>query len=279
MKKRRIIWAARIVIWAAVLWVLWANTALQITEYSVSAGDLPEAFDGFRIVQISDLHNAEFGENNEKLLKMIMEAEPDIIVLTGDLVDSNRTDIDIALRFTEEAVMIAPTYYVSGNHESRIGEYETLKTGMEAAGVVILENESVTLEREGESIALMGVMDPAFRTGYLAGDERATMASQLEELESEGYTILLSHRPELFDAYVQVGVSLVFSGHAHGGQFRLPFIGGLFAPGQGWFPEYDAGIFTDGDTTMVVSRGLGASSFPLRFNNRPEIVIVTLEST
>ena len=279
MKKRRIIWTARIVIWAAVLWVLWANTALQKTEYSVSAEELPAGFDGFRILQISDLHNAEFGTNNEKLLKMIEKAEPDIIVLTGDLVDSNRTDIDIAIRFTEEAVKLAPTYYVCGNHESRIGEYEALKTGMDAAGVVILENETVMLEREGDRITLMGVVDPTFGAGYLTGDERTIMATQLVELETDDYTILLSHRPELFTLYAAAEIDLVFSGHAHGGQFRLPFIGGLFAPGQGWLPEYDAGTFTEGNTTMVVSRGLGASSFPLRFNNRPEIVVVTLEST
>lgn len=279
MKKRRIIWTARIAIWVAVLWVLWANTALQITEYSVPSGELPDAFDGFRIVQISDLHNAEFGRNNEKLVHKIAGAKPDIILLTGDLVDANRTDIDIAIRFAQEAVKVAPTYYVCGNHESRIGEYEDLKSGLAATGVIILENETVTLEREGEYITLMGVMDPAFRTGYLAGDERSTMASQLVELETEGYTVLLSHRPELFNMYVGVGVELVFSGHAHGGQFRLPLVGGLFAPGQGWLPEYDAGTFTGGNTTMVVSRGLGASAFPLRFNNRPEIVVVTLKTT
>lgn len=279
MNKRRFRWTVRIVFLCAVLWILWANRALEVTEYTVRDGEIPASFDGFRIVQISDLHNASFGENNEKLLKMMTEAAPDIILLTGDLVDSRNTDIDVGIRFGGDAAKIAPTYYVSGNHESRLSEYGELKAGLEAAGVVVLENETLTLDREGETVTLMGVTDPSFSTGYLAGGESAVMEENLSRLDWEGYGILLSHRPELFDAYAEAGVDLVFSGHAHGGQFRFPFIGGLFAPGQGWLPEYDAGTFLSGETTMVVSRGLGASAFPLRFNNRPEIVVMTLEST
>lgn len=279
MKKRRLLWAVRIVLLCAAVWVLWANRALEVTEYRVQDGQIPASFDGFRIVQISDLHNASFGEDNEKLLKQIAEAAPDIIVITGDLVDSNRTDIDVGIRFGADAAKIAPTYYVNGNHESRLEEYERLITGLEEAGVAVLENEALTLERAGETVTLMGVSDPGFSTDYLAGGESAVMEENLSRLSWEGYSILLSHRPELFEAYVDAGINLVFSGHVHGGQFRLPFVGGLFAPGQGWFPEYDAGTFAEGDTTMVISRGLGASSFPIRFNNRPEIVVMTLEST
>lgn len=260
-------------------WVLWANTALTMSHYTVTDPEIPDAFDDFRILQISDLHNASFGENNEKLLQMMAEAAPDIIVLTGDLVDSRNTDIDIGIRFAEAAAQIAPTYYVSGNHEARIREYGTLKAGLKAAGVVLLENEQLTLERKGEQIILMGVDDPSFGAAYLLGSEASVVASELDKLKSDGYTVLLSHRPELFRIYTEYGINLVFTGHAHGGQFRLPFVGGLVAPGQGFFPEYDAGLFTQQDTNMVVSRGLGNSIIPLRFNNRPEIVIVTLKST
>ena len=124
----------------------------------------------------------------------------------------------------------------------------------------------------------MGIGDPSFQEDYLFGDSEsvARQAIERQQNESDGYTILLSHRPELFDLYVDTGMDLVFSGHAHGGQFRLPFLGGLVAPNQGFFPRYDAGRFTNENTTMIVSRGVGNSIFPIRFNNRPEIVLVTL---
>ena len=205
---------------------------------------------------------------------------PDIIVITGDLVDSRNTDIEIALEFARQAIKISLVYYITGNHEARISEYEELKMGLEEAGVIVLENEKVTMEREGESLTMIGLDDPSFREDYLFGDAVSVTQSALTELhnESDGYTILLAHRPELFDTYVDVGVDLVFSGHAHGGQFRLPFIGGLFAPNQGLFPEYDSGLYTEGITNMLVSRGVGNSLIPLRINNRPEIIVVEFQS-
>ena len=159
-------------------------------------------------------------------------------------------------------------------------EYEDLKMGLAEAGVVILENQKVQITREGESITLMGIADPSFQDDYLFGDSESVTRQAIEhqQNESDGYTILLSHRPELFDLYVDTGMDLVFSGHAHGGQFRLPFVGGLVAPNQGFFPKYDAGEFTEENTTMIVSRGVGNSIIPIRFNNRPEIVLVTLRN-
>jgi len=177
-------------------------------------------------------------------------------------------------------VDIAPVYYVTGNHEARISEYGKLKTALEITGVTVLENERTVLEKDGDTITLLGIDDPSFTADYLTGDSAAVVKNTLDDLVTEGvgYTVLLSHRPELFDVYAESGVNLVFSGHAHGGQIRLPFIGGLAAPNQGLFPKYDAGLFTEGDTNMVVSRGLGNSLFPFRVNNRPEIVVVQLTS-
>ena len=256
-------------------WVLWSNKTLELNTYTVKSAGLPNTFDGFRIAHISDLHNAEFGEGNEKLLSMLREANPDIIAITGDLIDSRRTDISAALSF----VRIAPCYYVPGNHEARIGDYDVLRASLMELGVVVLQNESTELELSGEVITIAGVIDPSFETDYLLGDGDAVMRGYLQTLTTEDrYTVLLSHRPELMKAYVDHGMDLVLSGHAHGGQFRLPFIGGVIAPNQGFFPEYDAGLFTEGNTHMIVSRGIGNSAVPLRFYNRPEVILVVLET-
>lgn len=263
-----------------IAWVAWGNTALVTTELSVKSGKLPAAFDGFRIVQVSDLHNASFGEGNAELLERVEQAQPDCIALTGDLVDSRHTDVDAALSFAREAAKIAPTYYVTGNHEARLEEWEKLLTGLEEVGVTILQNESILLEREGQSIAFSGVEDPSFHDDPLLHDTEGIWERNLESLSPEEgrYTILLSHRPEYFAFYEKLGFDLVLAGHAHGGQFRLPGIGGLWAPGQGLFPEYDAGLYQQGGTAMAVSRGLGNSLFPFRVNNRPEIVAITLQA-
>ena len=262
-----------------IVWTAWGNTALELNTYTISSRKLPDAFDGYRIAQVSDLHNAEFGDRNQRLLEMLREAEPDMIAITGDLIDSRKTNIAVALAFAEEAVKFAPCYYVSGNHEARVSEYQDLKTGLEAAGVTVLDDAQVKIEVSGESITVIGVNDPSFHADYLASDA-TVMDRKLSELSSEdaGFTILLSHRPELFDTYVAHNIDLVLTGHAHGGQLRLPLIGGLIAPNQGLFPKYDDGLYSKGNKNMIVSRGLGNSIIPFRFNNRPEVVLIELKS-
>ena len=276
--KKTVLIVSVLVILCLGIWTLWGNIALEVNEYEIVSDRIPEAFAGFRIAQVSDLHNKDFGEGYGQLLTLLSEINPDIIVVTGDLIDSRQTDLDVALEFAWQAGKIARVYYVSGNHEARVPEYEDLKTGLVKAGVVILENQKVEITREGESITLMGIDDPSFQEDYLFGDSKSVARQAIENLqnESDGYTILLSHRPELFDLYVETEMDLVFSGHAHGGQFRLPFVGGLVAPNQGFFPKYDAGLFFEGSTNMIVSRGVGNSIIPIRFNNRPEIIVATL---
>ncbi len=265
---------------ALILWTVWGNTALQLNTYTITSKSLPKAFDGYRIAHISDLHNTELGDDNKKLLALLRDAEPDMIAVTGDLIDSSKTDVETALEFARAAVKIAPCYYVTGNHEAWTSEYKRLKEGLVQAGVTVLEDERVELEREGEHIALLGVDDPAVQSNYMTPDS-AVITAVLDTLlpgENSGkYTILLSHRPELFEAYISNNIDLVLSGHAHGGQFRLPLVGGLAAPDQGLFPKYDAGIYTEGSTNMVVSRGIGNSIIPLRFNNRPEVILIELQ--
>ena len=281
-KKKKFIFLAVVaaVLITLVIWIAWGNTALDLNTYTVTSSRLPESFDGYRIAHVSDLHNAEMGEDNEKLLAMLREADPDMIAITGDLIDSRNTNVEIALQFAQEAMKIAPCYYVSGNHEARVNEYEELKTGLISAGVIILEDAQTEISIEGETITLIGINDPSFQTDYLFGDAETVMSSKLSELhtDGDGFTILLSHRPELFDTYTDHNIDLVLSGHAHGGQFRLPFIGGVVAPNQGLFPEYDAGIYTDGNTNMLVSRGVGNSILPFRINNRPEVILIELQT-
>ena len=281
-KKKKFIFLAVVaaVLITLVIWIAWGNTALELNTYTVTSARLPESFDGYRIAHVSDLRNAEMGEDNEKLLAMLREVDPDMIAITGDIIDSRNTNVEIALQFAQEAVKIAPCYYVSGNHEARVNEYEELKNGLISAGVIILEDAQTEISIEGQTITLIGVNDPSFQTDYLFGDSETVMNSKLTELYTDGeaFTILLSHRPELFDAYAEHDVDLVLSGHAHGGQFRLPFIGGVVAPNQGLFPEYDAGVYTDGNTNMLVSRGVGNSILPFRINNRPEVILIELQA-
>lgn len=218
-------------------------------------------------------------QGNEKLLKIIEAAKPDIIAVTGDIVDSRRTNTEIALKFLEKALSIAPVYYVTGNHEFRIDNTESFLDEIKSLGVAILENERIILNKENQKISLCGIHDPYVSSGYPLGDETPAVSRSLEDLQSsDAFTVLLSHRPEFFDIYAEHGFNLVLSGHAHGGQFRFPFVGGFIAPGQGLFPEYDSGLYKKDDTSMIVSRGLGNSIIPLRLFNRPEIVTIVLSA-
>ena len=248
-------------------WLLWGNTALEVNTWVIGNDKIPAAFDGFRIAQVSDLHNAGFWQDVVEELRQI---QPDIIVLTGDLIDSGKTDVDAALAFAGQAAQIAPCYFVSGNHEAwSPGHWEKLREGLKQSGIVLLENERVSLGRDGEHLTMLGLSDPAF------GGDHARILGELAA--GEGYRILLSHRPERMKLYAEAGVDLVFSGHAHGGQFRIPFLGGVIAPDQGLFPEYDSGLYEQDGTAMLVSRGIGNSIIPLRICNRPEILVAQLK--
>ena len=281
MKKsgcKKWIWlvALALILAALVGWITWENTALECNTYIVENEKLPQAFDGYRIAQISDLHNDEMGKNNEKLLAMLRQAQPDMIAITGDLIDYYHTEVEISVAFVKEAVKIAPCYFVTGNHEARVAEYNDFRKEIESLGVCVLSDATKALEKDGQTILLMGVDDPYF----ISKDEKGVLKKKLRWLvgEDDPYTVLLSHRPSSFALYVESGVDLVLAGHLHGGQFRIPFLGGLFTPSTGFFPEYDAGLYTQGETSMVVSRGIGNSIFPFRINNRPELVLIELQA-
>ncbi len=272
IKSNRIIALLAFALIVLIAWVVWSNLSIEVNGYTVESSLLPQAFDGFRIAHISDLHNAQFGKNNSVLIKKLRESKPDIIAITGDSVDSRHTNFEITLNFIEQAMDIAPCYFVVGNHESRFEEeeYQSFENRLIDFGVIVLHNEAVNIERGGEKINICGVDDPMF-------DENFSENLKNCAVENE-FTILLSHRPESFAEYVENGYNLVLSGHGHGGQVRIPFFGGLYVPGQGFFPEFDAGIYTDGNTNMIVSRGIGNSVIPIRINNSPEVIIIDLKS-
>lgn len=262
-----------ILIAALIAWAAIDSRNIDVTRFTVSGA--PEAFSGFKIAQISDLHNAEFGTDNQKLIDILISEAPDAIVITGDLIDARRTNTEIAESFARRCMEIADCYYVPGNHEARLGDtYDAFESALIADGVNVLRNGSVRIRKEMDAIHIIGVDDPAFAK---ASDAITNLDAALEALSSDDFTILLAHRPELIDEYSKWGIDLVLSGHAHGGQIRLPGIGGLYAPGQGFFPRYTSGNYMVGDTEMIVSRGIGNSAFPLRVNDRPEVVIVTLK--
>lgn len=251
------------------VFLYWQDNGLMLTELEYE-GDVPSAFDGYRILQVADLQNKTFGQAQKPLLRRIEDAAPDMIAITGDLLDRNRTDVESAVFFVREAKKIAPVYFVSGNHEHQSGEWEALEEKLLQEGVTIMDNGKSIITRDGETLTLMGLADKSVNP-YFRQVLHTLMAGE------DGMTILLSHRPELLEAYAEEGVSLVLAGHAHGGQIRLPGIGGLFAPHQGFFPQYTSGMYQKGGTAMAVSRGLGNSTFPIRFCNRPELVLVTLK--
>jgi predicted MPP superfamily phosphohydrolase len=260
---------------ALVWWILWANKALKLNKVSVSAPC------ELKIAHISAFHNAKLKNNNADLVALIKDAKPDIIAITGDLVDSRHTDVDVSIDLVRELVKIAPCYYVPGNHESRIeNEYNTLKQALTDFGVTILCDSKTTLEKNGQTFTVIGIEDPMFVIEKDSVESTCeVIRGKLEPLskENEGYTILLSHRPEAFEEYVSAGVDLALTGHAHGGQMQIPFVGGLIAPNQGFFPKYSEGVHQKDKTSMVISRGIGNSLCPLRVNNRPEVILIELK--
>ncbi len=261
------------------VFLYWGNNSIVITKSEYTSTKLPKEFDQFVIAQISDLHNKKFGNNQNILLEKLKRTSPDVILVTGDLIDSRRFNLNTALDFINGAIQIAPIYYVSGNHEARSNQYTVIKNALINASVNVLDNDLAKLTIGSSSIHLLGLMDPYFYATNQINEKDSTYTQLLEQWShNEGFQILLSHRPELFELYAAYNIDMVFSGHAHGGQVRLPFLGGLIAPNQGVLPKYTSGRYDEENTSMYVSRGLGNSIIPLRIFNRPEIVVITLKS-
>lgn len=247
---------------------------LEISRYEVASQKLPESFDGFKIVQLSDLHGAEFGEDGMELVDKVGSLEPDMIALTGDFV-TDEGDLAAVKKLAGRLTELCPVYFISGNHEFGSGLAVKVRNILEGAGVKYLSNEYLTISRGDDEILLGGVEDPLAYADMLSPDE---LAQKMNDAAPDAFKILLGHRNYWMTEYPELPVDLIFCGHAHGGLIRIPGVGGLIGTDRRLFPDFDAGQFNNGRYTLIVSRGLGNSVSIPRIFNRPEIVCVELSS-
>lgn len=281
MKKRKSIW--KVLLAVIILGIIGyatykGNTTVGTSHYEVVSDQLPASFDTYTIVQLSDVHDSLFGENHADVVGEVKAVSPQAIFLTGDFIDRNRYNLDQSILLVKELQGIAPIYYVTGNHEVSTNDTKRIMEALRELDVhVLLDEAEIITSAENESIAIGGIQDPL---SSRLEDEEATTASihsAFEAVPSDMFKILLAHRPEQLDVYVEHKIDVIFSGHAHGGQFRIPGIGGLISPGQGFFPKLTSGIYEKEGSQLAVSRGLGNSIMPIRLFNQPEIVVVTLK--
>lgn len=272
--------------------------AIRVTYYEIDNPKIPRSFDGIKVLHVSDLQSEYFGKEQRNILSRAKAIEPDFIVITGDLADRNHTDIKASLCAAKGLAEIADTYYVNGNHEMRLSEENRneLYAGLQQLGVSMLLGEGTLIYKGDECIGLCGMAEDVV---YASKEEyhehfSETDTRQIQEAaeklshgswrditvgNGEFFQILLTHEPQYVDIYDKPEFDLIFAGHAHGGQVRLPFIKGVFSPGQGFWPKYTAGVYQKQWSKMVVSRGLGNSTCPIRVFNRPELVVVTLKKS
>lgn len=276
-RRRRIVIPILLVLAAiAAALLLLSKYGLSVTRLSLEFENLPRGFDGFKIVQLSDLHGSEFGQDNARLIEAVEKEEPDIIALTGDFLDEGKAGRELPAlgALVAELIKLAPVYFVSGNHDWASGAASELFETLTAAGVVCLRNDFVYLERGGDVLVLGGVDDPNGPADMETPDE---FVARLRSEAPGAFTLLLAHRAYWAERYPELDVDLILCGHTHGGIVRLPFLGGVAGTNFALFPEYDAGLFETGAYKLYISRGLG-NSVPLpRFLNTPELVSITLK--
>lgn len=249
-----------------------SNYRLTVSEYTIESSHLPEAFQDYRIVQLSDLHTKQFGKDNRRLVEAVRKLSPDLIALTGDFIESPE-GISVTRQLIQQLSPIAPVYFTSGNHDWASGAIRDLRKAVTESGGTYLSNEAVELSKNGESILLAGVEDPNSLADMIKPDQ---LLRKIAQQSPEAFVVLLAHRNDFLTRYPDLECDVIFTGHGHGGVLRLPFIGGLIGTDLDFFPEYDSGVYSGSRYRMVVSRGLGdAPVFP-RFLNNPELVLVTL---
>lgn len=263
---------------------------LEVTKYVVENKKVPKEFDGYNIVQISDLHSKLFGENNKKLIQKIKSLNPDIVVVTGDLIDGENNNYNVALDFMKEISKLYRVYYIIGNHEQKSlikkykDEYKDYFNKLHQIDFVNLDNNKVEIVKGDSNINLYGLTVPYSCYKYLFDNQETTsidinfLEEKLGKVDREQFNILLAHTPFYFDEYEKWGADLTLCGHVHGGIVRLPLVGGLLSPDRKFFPKYDLGEYIKNKSTMIVSKGLGGSKVLIRVNCKPEIVNIKLKN-
>lgn len=271
--------------------IIYSNFSLGVTNYNLSFPNLPEAFDGYKIVQLTDLHSKSFGKNNERLIEKIDKESPHILLMTGDMINTEDKDYGVFFSLVDNLVSKYESYFIVGNHEQNLkdDQLDFLYKELRAAGVTVLDNELRTIEKDGQVINIYGMW---FNLRYYSDQRNQIMRDDperyyfsLDKMEkvmgsydSSKFSILLTHNPLYFDTYSQWGADLTLTGHIHGGMIRLPFLGGIFSPEKTFFPDYDAGLYSHGDRKMIVGRGLGNGNLGFRFLNSPELIVINLHS-
>ncbi len=263
------------------------NEHMKTEEYEIVSKKLPKAFDGYRIAFLSDLHNKEFGKDNERLIKKIQEENPDLILVGGDMVVGKAGySTDIATHLLKELSKDFPVIAANGNHEYRMQlypktfgtQYEDYVVQLKGLGITYLTNESVEVVKDGRQIHIIGL---SIEKQYYKRGKKILMGSHYLNSElgvpPKGFSILLAHNPYYTKAYVKWGADLILSGHNHGGLIRFPFLGGLVSPNISLFARYDAGLYKEGKSQVIISRGLGTHTYKIRVNNRPELSMITLK--
>jgi hypothetical protein len=251
-----------VLVGAICAFVWFSNNAFTVQNYTVKSAKAPK--EGVKIVHLSDLHGKSFGKNNAKLISAIKAQNADYIVFTGDIIHLYRQrDISVALSLVRELAQIAPFIYVSGNHEMRNKNYSRLSKQIAECGGIVLDNSSLQMD---------GLTVVGLNCAFLRNDKIYEVTP-----DTQNFKLLLAHEPQYLKKYASAGYDLVLSGHAHGGQWRIPFTKvGIYSPGQGLFPKLISGEHTCGNTKMIISRGLGNSECPLRLFNRPEVLVITI---
>ena len=276
-RKLRILGAVALLLALGALFFMWQQESIVSPAYTVVSADLPEVFDGLRMIHLSDLHGKEFGKGNERLLKKVAESQPDLIAITGDLIDREE-HLAMVPTLAKGLAAIAPTYYVTGNHEWAVHRVNDLKGILTQCGVTVLSGEYVLLERDGETIAVAGMDDPNGPEGLAAG---VALKEKISKEQGDIYTLFLSHRDSV-ETYAQWGFDLTLCGHGHGGIWRIPLLDrGLLSTDRTFFPEYDGGAYDLGHgNACVISRGLGSNTVPIhafRLFNRPDLPLIILQ--
>jgi len=285
VKRKNILIVVILLVIIAAAKIYFDNNFLEVSQYTVKSNKIPTSFKDFKILQLSDLHSKNFGNRNNKLIKKVNSENPDIIVMTGDMVNTKDTDFEVFINLAEQISKRYDTYYIVGNHEQNLTDdkRKILIDKLNEIGIRVLDNEKVTITRGTESINLYGLwfalryykdLNNEYTKDVFFGAKQ--IQTVLGNLDIDSYNILLTHNPLYADTYSNWGADLTLSGHIHGGMIRIPFIGGLLSPERKFFPKYDAGKYQVNGKILIVNRGLGNGDFGIRVFNRPEISVITL---